>query len=83
MAKPLCTACGSSAVERWGKTGSTIVAQQCPASFSDARDVLRKVRTSIGRIDESIRLDEGRTLPATGWYELLDELALQARLGKT
>ena len=61
---------------------ATIVAQQCPATFSDARDVLCKVRTSIGQIDESIRIDEGRVLPVTGWYELLDELALQARLGK-
>lgn len=61
---------------------ATVVAQQCPANFSDARDVLRKVRSSIGEIDESIRLDEGRTLPATGWHELLDELALQVRLGR-
>lgn len=61
---------------------ATIVAQQCPANFSDARDVLRKVRSSIGEIDESIRLGEGRTLPATGWHELLDELALQVRLGR-
>lgn len=61
---------------------ATAVAQQCPANFSDARDVLRKVRSSIGEIDESIRLDEGRTLPATGWHELLDELALQVRLGR-
>jgi len=61
---------------------ATIVAQQCPVNFSDARDVLRKVRSSIGKIDESIRLDEGKTLPVTGWYELLDEIALQFRLGR-
>lgn len=61
---------------------ATIVAQQCPANFSDARDMLRKVRTSIGEIDELIRLDEGRALPVTGWCELLDELALQVRLGR-
>ena len=61
---------------------ATVVAQQCPTSFTDARDVLRKVRESIGQVDDSIRLDEGKGLPVTGWYELLDELALQARLGK-
>ena len=61
---------------------ATIVAQQCPANFSDARDVLRKVHTSIGETDESMKRGEGRVLPVTGWYELLDELALQVRLGK-
>ena len=61
---------------------ATIVAQHCPANFSDARDVLRKVRSSVGEINESIRLDEGRALPVTGWYELLDELALQSKLGR-
>lgn len=61
---------------------ATIVAQQCPTNFSDARDVLRKVRASIGQIDESMQGGEGSGLPVTGWHELLDELALQARLGK-
>ena len=61
---------------------ATIVAQQRPANFADARDVLRKVRTSIGEIDESMQSGEGDCLPVTGWHELLDELALQVRLGR-
>lgn len=61
---------------------ATIVAQQCPANFSDARDVFRKVRESIGEVDESIQLGGAGTLPVTGWYELLDEIALQFRLGR-
>ena len=40
------------------------------------------VRTSIGEIDESIQGGEGNGLPVTGWHELLDELALQVRLGR-
>jgi len=61
---------------------ATVVAQQCPTCFSDARDVLSKVRASIGEIDESMSADVERGLPITGWHELLDELALQLRLGK-
>lgn len=61
---------------------ATIVAKQRPTVFSDARDVLRKFRASIYKIDESMRSGAGLVLPVTGWYELLDELALQVRLGK-
>lgn len=61
---------------------ATVVAQQCPATFKDDRDVLRKVRTSIGEIDESMHLGKGKGLPTVGWRELLDELALQLKLGR-
>lgn len=61
---------------------ATIVAQYVPAHFHDARDVLRKVRASIGDIDESMRLNMGGGLPIAGWGELMDELALKVRLGR-
>ena len=61
---------------------ATIVAQYVPTHFHDARDVLRKMRPSIGDIDESMRLNMGGGLPIAGWGELMDELALKVRLGR-
>ncbi len=60
---------------------ATIVAQHVP-HYHDAKGVLGEVRASIGDIDESMRLNMGEGLPIAGWGELLDELALQVRLGR-
>ncbi len=60
---------------------AAIVAQHVP-HWHGTRDVLRKVDASIGGIDESMRLNMGGGLPIAGWRELLDELALQVRLGR-
>ena len=54
---------------------ATIVAQHVP-QYHDAKEVLRKVRSGIGDIVTHT------ALPVTGRFELLDELALQARLGR-
>ena len=60
---------------------AAIVAQHVP-HWHGTRDVLRKVDASIGSIDESMYLNMGGGLPIAGWRELLDELALQVRLGR-
>ena len=60
---------------------AAIVAQHVP-HWHGTRDVLRKVDASIGGIDESMHLNMGGGLPIAGWRELLDELALQVRLGR-
>lgn len=61
---------------------AAIVAQQVTGQFHGTRDVLRKVTEPIGAIDESMRANMGSGLPIAGWKELLDELALQVRLGR-
>ena len=61
---------------------AAIVAQQVTGQFHGTRDVLKKVTEPIGAIDESMRTNMGSGLPITGWKELLDELALQVRLGR-
>lgn len=60
---------------------AAIAAQNVP-HWHGARDALRKIDAPIGDIDESMRLNMGGDLPIAGWRELLDELALQVRLGK-
>lgn len=58
------------------------VAARFVSHFQSAHDVLRQVRATIGEIDESMRLNMGCGLPFVGWHELLDELALQVKLGR-
>ena len=60
---------------------AAIVAQNVP-HWHGTRDALRKVDAPIGEIDESMHLNMGGGLPIAGWHELLDELALQVRLGR-
>lgn len=59
---------------------ATIMAIAIP-SLDDAHGVLRQIPASIGEIDEDVREYEGAGLPEVGWHELVDELALQVRLG--
>jgi ribA/ribD-fused uncharacterized protein len=60
---------------------AAIAAQNVP-HWHGARDALRKIDAPIGDIDESMHLNMGGGLPIAGWHELLDELALQVRLGR-
>lgn len=60
---------------------AAIAAQNVP-HWHGARDALRKIDAPIGDIDESMHLNMGGGLPIAGWNELLDELALQVRMGR-
>ena len=60
---------------------ATIAAQHVP-DFYVAKDVLTCVRESVGEIDGWMNSNMSGGLPIAGWRELLDELALQARLGR-
>jgi len=59
-----------------------MIKQAAPNNFQGTKDVLRKVDGSLADIDESMRLNMGCGLPIVGWHILLDELALQVRLGR-
>lgn len=61
---------------------AAIVAQQGAGVFNGVKGVLRKANRPIGEIGVSRGLNMIAGLPIDGWYELLDELALQVRLGR-
>lgn len=58
---------------------ATFAAEHDP-HLRGARDALRRVRASIGDIDESMRANMGGGLPIAGWRELVDELAMRVLL---
>lgn len=60
---------------------AAVVAQSAPGHFRGVRDVIREIGTTIGDIEELMQANEDAGIPTAGWQELLDELALQLKLG--